>query len=132
MVGLVFIIDDDKIYRYATERYIQILNLANDVRAYSDGQEALNYIKQNSKNVDLLPDVIFLDINMPLMDGWDFVDEYLKIQSEMPKDIKLYMVSSSIDERDRVKALNINEVADYVVKPISEEKLKSLISRKTA
>src|SRR5690606_34041870 len=122
-VGLVFIVDDDKIYRYTTEKYIELLKLSNRVKSYADGEEAINSIKANLNNSDDLPDIILLDVNMPIMDGWDFIEEYVKLNPDLHKNITLYMVSSSIDERDRERASLINQVSDYIVKPITEDQL---------
>ena len=126
-VGLVFIVDDDKIYRYTTEKYIELLKLATKVNTYADGEEALNHIKANLTNTDNLPDIILLDVNMPIMDGWDFIEEYIELNPDLPKNITVYMVSSSIDERDRERAMKIRQVTDYIIKPITEENLVKLI-----
>lgn len=128
-VGIIFIVDDDKIYRYTTEKYIELLKLAKEVRTYSDGEEALNSIKENVNNADKLPDIILLDVNMPIMDGWDFIEEYTSLNPSPVKKITLYMVSSSIDERDRDRALKIAQITDYIVKPITEEYLIKLIQK---
>ncbi len=128
-VGLVFIVDDDKIYRYTTEKYIELLKLASRVKSYADGEEAINSIKANIGDSDNLPDIILLDVNMPIMDGWDFIEEYLQLNPDLPKNITLYMVSSSIDERDRERASRINEVSDYIVKPVTEDQLIKLIKK---
>lgn len=126
-VNSVFIIDDDKIYRFTTEKYIHLLKLAKKVSTYADGEEALNHIKDNIANSDELPDVILLDVNMPIMDGWDFIEEYISLNPQFPKPVTIYMVSSSIDERDRERAHKISEISAYIVKPITEEQLVKLI-----
>lgn len=128
-VNAVCIIDDDKIYRFTTEKYIEMLQLASKVITYSDGEEAIDFIKSNLADVDNLPDIIFLDVNMPIMDGWDFIEEYDKLLPNIPKKIIVYMVSSSIDERDRKRALQFSEITDFIIKPITEEQLVSLISK---
>ncbi|MGB0177163.1 MAG: response regulator, partial [Owenweeksia sp.] len=101
MVNSVCIIDDDKIYRFTTEKYIQMLRLAANVMTYGDGEEAIGYLKENYHDSEKLPDIIFLDLNMPIMDGWDFIEEYIKLRPQLAKQIIVYMVSSSIDERDK-------------------------------
>lgn len=128
-VGLIYIVDDDKIYRYTTETYIQLLNLANTVKTFGDGEEAIESIKENLSNPSQLPDIILLDVNMPIMDGWDFIEEFVTLQN-IPKKIALYMVSSSIDERDKARATEFNEITDYIIKPITEEQLVKLIELK--
>ncbi len=128
-VGLIYIVDDDKIYRYTTETYIQLLNLAATVKTFSDGEEAIDAIKENLDKPDQLPDIILLDVNMPIMDGWDFIEEFVTLEN-ISKKISLYMVSSSIDERDQERAKGITEITDYIIKPITEEQLVKLIQAK--
>lgn len=128
-VGLIYIVDDDKIYRYTTETYIQLLKLANNVKTFGDGEEAIESIKDNLSNPNQLPDIILLDVNMPIMDGWDFIEEFVTLKN-IPKKMALYMVSSSIDERDKARAAEINEITDYIIKPITEEQLVKLIQLK--
>ncbi len=123
------IIDDDKIYRFTTEKYIEMLKLADKIITFSDGEEAIEFFKQNALNTEELPDIILLDVNMPIMDGWDFIEEYSSFQPRPAKRITLYMVTSSIDHRDREKAAKISEIHDFVIKPISEEQLVELIEK---
>ncbi len=128
-INLIYVIDDDKIYRYTIETYIALLKLATTIKTFADGEEAIESIKQNLSSPDNLPDVILLDVNMPIMDGWDFVEEFEALNN-IPKEITLYMVSSSIDERDRERAQKNSQITDYIIKPITEEQLVKLIRSK--
>lgn len=128
-VNLVCIIDDDKIYRYTIEKYIKMLDLAEEVILYADGEDALDFLKTNAKKKDELPDIIFLDVNMPLLDGWEFMESYQNVKPLLIKEIKIYMVSSSIDERDKTRALNIPGICDFIVKPIEEQHLRDLMKK---
>ena len=74
-----------------------------------------------------LPDIIFLDINMPITDGWGFLEEFHELKKTLGKDIKIYMVSSSIDPRDHNRAKNIPEVTEYMEKPVSMSKFSELL-----
>jgi len=132
MVDSVCIIDDDKIYRFTTEKYIQMLRLASNVMTYGDGEEAILYLKDNHSHATKLPDIIFLDLNMPIMDGWDFIEEYIKLRPQLAKKIIVYMVSSSIDERDKDRASQISEISDFIIKPITEEQLVTLVGKAVA
>ena len=76
-----------------------------------------------------LPDVIFLDINMPVMNGWQFLDEYHKILEQFKKPIYIYMVSSSVDDCDIQRSKEYSGVTDYIVKPINKIKYQELIDR---
>ncbi|WP_417603077.1 response regulator [Owenweeksia hongkongensis] len=128
-VGMVCVIDDDNVYRFTTEKYIQMLNLPIKVVSFGDGEMALEYLKNNSNQADNLPDIMFLDVNMPVMDGWDFLDEYEDLRNSLIKEIKIYLVSSSTDERDHNRSMKYAYVEDYIVKPITEEYLERLIKR---
>ncbi len=131
-VDSICIIDDDKIYRFTTEKYLQMLRLTSKVMTYADGEEAISYLRDNSQDPSKLPDIIFLDLNMPIMDGWDFIEEYIKLRPNLAKKIVVYMVSSSIDERDQARALEISEVSDFIIKPITEEQLITLVGKAVA
>lgn len=73
---------------------------------------------ENKDNSELLPDVIFLDINMPIMNGWQFLDEFKKMQNSIDKNITIYLVSSSFDDRDISRSKDYAEVTDYIIKPV--------------
>ncbi|MAP81151.1 MAG: response regulator [Aequorivita sp.] len=122
------IIDDDSIYQYAITATIKAYKLAENVLVFSDGEEALDFIKENAGACENLPDIILLDINMPVMDGFQFMDEYKLIKPKVGKKILVYMVSSSVDPHDVEKAKQISEISDYIIKPIRPKELASIIS----
>ncbi|MFD2541992.1 response regulator [Lacinutrix gracilariae] len=121
------IVDDDDIYQFTIKKTIQSLNYAKSVLAFSDGEEALQFMMDNISNEEDLPDIILLDINMPIMDGFQFMDEFIKIKPKLSKKITIYMASSSVDETDIKKAHQISEISDYIIKPIKQGKIKSII-----
>jgi CheY-like chemotaxis protein len=92
---------------------------------FSDGEEALDFMLDNLHKE--LPDVIFLDIDMPIMDGFEFMEEYVKIKPKLGKKITIYMVSSSVDPVDIDRAKKISEITDYIVKPITQDQLTYII-----
>jgi len=120
-------IDDDEIYQYTITRSINKHKLAKKVLIFSDGEEAMNFLANNAANNEELPDVIFLDINMPIMDGWHFLEEYTKLKPGINKSITIYMITSSVDPVDYAHAKRISEISDYIVKPVKPEMLKELI-----
>lgn len=124
----VYIVDDDNVYRFTTEKYIQMLNLSVEVKSFVDGEEAIDDLKEQIGSKGALPDIILLDINMPVMDGWDFLEEYEEFKSQLTNNIKIYLITSSEDERDRGRAQHYSSVSDYLVKPINEEYLKRLLT----
>ena len=129
-IDSVCIIDDDLIYQFLAKEEITYTNLVRKVMFFDDGDQAIKYITSTLDNNDiaLLPDIIFLDINMPIMDGWEFLEAYLPLRSRIYKKIIIYVVSSSIDIRDLDRARNISAVSDYIIKPISSNRLVSIFT----
>jgi CheY-like chemotaxis protein len=129
-VDSVCIIDDDLIYQFLAKEEIEYTNLVGKIMFFDDGEKAIHFLAATLDNNDVasLPDVIFLDINMPIMDGWEFLEAYLLLKPRIGKNIVIYIVSSSIDIRDLDKARSISEVSDYIIKPISNKRLVSIFS----
>ena len=134
-VELACIIDDDKIYVNLVKKIIEIKKLSENLLIYKNGKEALDYFKEimeNATDEDKLPDIIFLDLNMPVMDGWEFLNEFIKIKNKLHKKITLYVVSSSIDPRDLERAKSFNLVTDYLIKPIELKKFEKIFEKTAA
>ena len=107
------IVDDDDIYQFTVVKTLELLEFEKNIKVFSDGEEALEFLLSNLNQNDELPDVIFLDINMPIMDGYQFMEEYVKIKSKLGKKTVIYMVSSSVDPVDIEKAKRISDISDY-------------------
>jgi len=118
------IIDDDHIYVYGAKRAMLKTNFCNEVVVYSNGLEALTQLKLMQETPEKLPEIIFLDINMPILDGWQFLDEFLYLESS--KKPIIYIVTSSENPVDIEKANQYDMKKNYIVKPISVKKLMSL------
>ena len=125
----VYLIDDDEIFQFATKRFIEIKQLADSIEVFGNGKRAIDHIKSNCQNPDgCIPEIILLDINMPIMDGWEFLSELEKIDTDIKSKTAIYLLTSSIDDRDIARAKKINLVKDYVVKPVDDEKLKKIFA----
>jgi len=134
-VELACIIDDDKIYVNLVKKIIEIKQLAEKLLVYKNGREALDYFKnimETTTDEDKIPDIIFLDLNMPVMDGWEFLNEFIKIKNNLRKKITLYVVSSSIDQKDLERAKSFNLVTDYLIKPIELKKFEKIFDKTAA
>lgn len=123
-IKLTYLIDDDEIYIFTAKKLINKTDFSEEVKFFYNGKEALRAIKSKLYNEEELPDVILLDLNMPIMDGWQFLDEFIRIKTK--KTIKVYIVSSSVNPTDIERAKTYNMVSNYTVKPISREKLYSI------
>ena len=93
-----------------------------------NGKEALNTLKSTIGEIDLLPDIILLDINMPVMDGWEFMEEIKMIKSKISKKIIIYIVSSSIAIEDKNKSKTFADIIGYIPKPISVDDLLTIVA----
>ena len=124
---VVALVDDDKIFRLTALKTISATSLTDKILEFENGEDALIFLKENASNGDELPDYIFLDINMPYVDGWMFLEDYKDIKSSLTKSITIYMISSSIDPRDVSRAKENIDVKDYIVKPVTKEKFMALL-----
>jgi two-component system, chemotaxis family, chemotaxis protein CheY len=126
---VIAIVDDDKIFQLTAAKTIKSTALTDKVLQFENGEVALEFIRDNVHNPVVLPDYVFLDINMPFIDGWMFLEDYALLKPTLPKSITIYMVSSSIDPRDMDRANQNNNVKGYVIKPVTREKFIELLKR---
>jgi len=124
---IVCIVDDDEVYQFTVTKTIKNHSLAKKILVFSDGELAIQFLLDNIGNNENVPDVIFLDINMPIMDGWQFLEEYVKLKPRIGKKVTIYMVTSSVDPVDVERAQKMSEISDYFVKPITPTRLKDVI-----
>ncbi|MCC5925189.1 MAG: response regulator [Bacteroidetes bacterium] len=117
-----WVIDDDSIYQMLTKRMVEKAYPNTLVASFLNGKLAQDTLLKivEDKDADEFPDVIFLDINMPVMNGWEFLDSLVEKQIKEKVTAKIYIVSSSIDKSDFEKAKTYDNVADYLVKPLSK------------
>lgn len=124
-VELACIIDDDPIYIFGTRRIMEIAGYSTSFLVFENGRKAIDGLAAIISSHSKLPGVIFLDLNMPVMDGWDFLDEFRKLS--VPSKVDIYILSSSIDPADTTRAKQYAEVRDFLVKPLTSGKLKELM-----
>ncbi|RAR49025.1 response regulator [Flavobacterium lacus] len=123
----VLIIDNDPIYRTISQKIIEKLDLAETIFVEKNGYTAIDFIINVLATKSKLPEIIFLDIEMPVMNGWEFMDEYCKIENTLLTGIEIYIVSSSISQVDKDKAKSYSEIKDFISKPLTIENLKTIL-----
>lgn len=126
--AMIYIIDDDEIFQFITKKSFERLERTDDLHFFLNGEDALRSIKEFINGGKPLPDLIFLDINMPIMDGWDFLAELQTLIEGTAKKPDIYMVSSSIDDKDLLKSKTYPMIKDYIVKPIKDVNIKEILN----
>lgn len=127
------IVDDDNIYQFAMGRILKSMeDVPKQIITFSDGEEAIEYFEKQINTQSSLPDVLLLDINMPIMDGFQFLEAYNKLKSKIKQRIAIYMISSSVDPVDIETANKFDCITDYVTKPLKSTVLKDIIKKHCA
>lgn len=123
----VLLIDDDKVTNYYNQRIVNKHAEIKDAVAVTSGKNALEYLKEAQQGLVEKPSLIFLDINMPAMNGWEFVDHYNKLDKSFTKDIKLVMLTTSNNPDDLNRSKTIEGIDDFINKPLSVNILTEVI-----
>lgn len=124
----IWVIDDDPIYQIIMKKIILKSGFFSSIRSFQNGKEAITALKEVISKNDNFPNIILLDIEMPIMDGWGFMDEIAILKSRINTEIKIYISSSSIAIEDRERAKNNNSILGYMCKPISIDDLTKIAS----
>ncbi|WP_103865915.1 response regulator [Aquimarina sp. I32.4] len=121
------LIDDDNIHQFIIKKIVKKLSPNQELLVFSNGEEGIDFMKSRIGKIEKLPDLILLDINMPVMDGWEFLEEFVTITPEIKKEIIIYILSSSDNPTDKEKAKKFELISGYIIKPINENQLESLL-----
>ena len=124
--GNVLLVDDNEIDTLINKRMLELSGMANQIISKNSGQAGLDYLMQHKDNPDLLPDVIFLDINMPLISGFDFLAQYHTIALTLGKQSKVIILTSSDSLQDITQMEHNEHVWQFITKPLSVNILRSL------
>lgn len=125
-LNLACVIDDDSIVRRLSEMLISNYDIADKTLCFENGEPALTYLDKYKDEPDLLPELILLDIRMPIVDGWGFMEKYADLAPKLSKQVAIYIVSSSIDYKDHQRANSLNLVSGFITKPITIHALEEI------
>lgn len=132
MLEKIFCVDDDAITLMLCKKVIERVSFAQEVLTAKNGEEAINYFKDLAQQYNADPNLSYpkltlLDLNMPVMNGWEFLDNYLLLDYQNTfKEAQFIVLSSTIDPNDVEKTKNYPMVIDFLSKPITKEMLEEL------
>ena len=123
----VFLVDDDEINNFISIKLIKKALLNTEIMACLNGKFAIDQLVEIQRNdISKLPDYILLDINMPIMNGWEFLDEYKRLNIDPLGKTKIFIISSSVFSNDINKARSYPLVKDFISKPLNVDKIVEL------
>ena len=133
-INCILLIDDDEPTNFLSQMIIEEANCAAEVQiAYSGGQ-AIDYLTSqgtsvSGQNTYPRPDLIFLDINMPAMNGWEFLQKYHTLEKEHKGNVVIIMLTTSLNPDDRLRSKDFPDVSGFENKPLTREKLETLLKK---
>ena len=134
-LNCILLIDDDEPTNYLNKMTVEQADCAHHIQVAQSGQEALDYLSgwgQYSRRGDFQyprPDLIFLDINMPAMDGWEFLHKYSLLPGEQKAEIIMIMLTTSLNPDDQLKTRDIPEISGFENKPLMQPQLECLLRK---
>jgi CheY-like chemotaxis protein len=127
MRKLVFI-DDDPIDHFLMKHILRGKNYFDTTTYTIYGSLVLDYIEEHKSDPEKLPDMIFVDLNMPLFSGWDFLKRMEQMQHEISKDIPVFVISSSVRPDDKATSSKYSFVQEFISKPVNSEEIERIVS----
>ncbi|MDB5203359.1 MAG: response regulator receiver protein [Ferruginibacter sp.] len=124
----ILLVDDDDINNFLTKEILSLQETAPNITAHLFVTDALKFLDDARRNNQPFPEVILVDINMPIRNGWDFLDAFEKIDPEARKHTRLYLYTSSVYYKDIDKAKEYSSVRNVFSKPLTDEMLKEIMT----
>ena len=121
-----YIIDDELVSNYLTNHFLVEAGFSNDISTFLSAEEALTSLLENG--TEDMPQVIFLDLNMPGMNGWEFLDELISSKKALSGRLLIYILTSSLDTSDMAKAKEYELVGGFIHKPISKADIQQIMA----
>ena len=133
-LNCILLIDDDEPTNFLNKMTLEQGSYARYVRVSQNGQEALDYLAScgdtgNGVSRNPRPDLIFLDINMPAMDGWEFLERYKQLPTEKKADIVLIMLTTSLNPDDEARTRSMPEISGFENKPLRQVQLENILNK---
>ena len=125
-LNCIMLIDDDEEDNFFHQIVIKEMNITEHVEVVLDGEEAMKFLTKENQTQ---PDLIFLDINMPKMNGWEFLESYKKLNAEHKAKVVVVMLTTSTNPDDKKRAEQFSEIVAFNSKPLTEEMVKEVLDR---
>jgi len=127
---IIMLVDDDLNTNFYNEIIIKKMDITEQIKVFQNGEMALSYLTTKNEEGEFpQPEIIFLDINMPVMNGWEFIENYDKLTKEQQAQILIAMLTSSINYEDKERALNSGVVKEFISKPLIEEEINNILKK---
>ncbi|PIB25274.1 response regulator [Maribacter sp. 4G9] len=125
-INVIMMVDDDIMTAFINKRILKIIGYTGRTVVFHNAHDALLYLQNASSKKEDLPDLIFTDINMPKMNGWQFLDEFSKMHT-INKQISVMMLTNSVNQEDTIRSSQYGMVDHILNKPLTEFELKKLL-----
>ena len=128
-LNCILLVDDDEPTNFLNQMVLEELNITKHIKIAQNGKEALSYLEKTDSGDENfpLPELILLDINMPAMNGWEFLQQYAQLPPRQKANVVIVMLTTSLNPDDRAKAEEISEVTGFETKPLTADAIQLLL-----
>jgi len=123
------VVDDDQIYQFIMQRTFDRISPESKILNFSNCGDFYLFLKHNSSDPTLIPDLVLLDLNTPFMNGWEFLDAFKELEKSLAKIPEIYLVTSSVDPNDLEMAKGPELLTGFFVKPLKPEQVLEVIHK---